>query len=356
MIWDVAICGGGPAGLAAALHAVRAGFSAIVLERSAAPDKACGEGLMPRGLRALEPLGVLAGIPEARPFRGIRYLQEDGSAVEARFPDGAGLGIRRTALGQALRDRAVAAGAEIRAVPVRGLRNGGGLETEAGAIEARLVIAADGLNSTLRRAAGLEMESNGHRRFGIRRHYALEPWADLVEVHWSAGAEAYVTPVGARSVNLALLWEADAFEEKASFESLLAHFPALRERLGGAPVESEARGAGPLSRRVKARTAPRLALVGDAAGYVDAITGQGLSLAFTSAERLVRALPRDLREPGLTRALRSYDAALRSEWLRYALPARALLGLARRPGLRRRALQVLQRHPAWFGALLRVVA
>ena len=76
----------------------------------------------------------------------------------------------------------------------------------------------------------------------------LEPWADLVEVHWSAGAEAYVTPVGARSVNLALLWEADAFEEKASFESLLAHFPALRERLGGAPVESEARGAGPLSR------------------------------------------------------------------------------------------------------------
>ena len=79
---------------------------------------------------------------------------------------------------------------------------------------------------------------------------------------------------------------------------------------------------------MRARTAPRLALVGDAAGYVDAITGQGLSLAFTSAERLVRALPRDLREPGLTRALRSYDAALRSEWLRYALPARALLGLA----------------------------
>ena len=357
MIWDVAICGGGPAGLAAALHAAAAGFSTVVLERSAgAPDKACGEGLMPRGLRALEPLHVLEGIRDTRPFRGIRYFQEDGGAVEARFRGGSGLGIRRTALAQALRERALVAGAEIRAASVRGLRRGGGLDTDAGPIEARLVIAADGLGSPLRRAAGLELAANGRRRFGLRRHYAVEPWADLVEVHWSAGAEAYVTPVGARSVNVAFLWEAGAFEEKASFDSLLARFPALGERVGSAAVESEARGAGPLSRRVKARAAPGLALVGDAAGYVDAITGQGLSLAFTSAERLVQSLPRTLREPDLSRALRRYDASLRAEWLRYALPARALLALARRPGLRRRTLGFLQRHPAWFGAFLRIVA
>jgi len=106
---------------------------------------------------------------------------------------------------------------------------------------------------------------------------------------------------------------------------------------------------------VKARTATPVALIGDAAGYVDAITGQGLSLAFTSAELLVRVLPRDLSEPGLGEALRRYDRSLRAHWLRYALPARGLLALARRPELRRRALLLVQRHPRWFSLLLRAV-
>jgi len=357
MIWDVAICGGGPAGLAAAVHAARAGFSTLVLERTpGAPDKACGEGLMPRGLEAVERLSVLDAVPagDRMPFRGIRYVQEDGSSVEARFRAGSGLGIRRTALSEAVQRKAREAGAEIRTTGVRGL-SGGRLDTDDGPVEARLIVAADGLNSALRRAAGLELPVRGPRRFGLRRHLRLPPWNDLVEVHWSAGAEAYVTPIGPRCVNLAFLWQEDALAEKASFESLLDGFPALSERVRGAPVESEARGAGPLARRVKSRAAPGLALIGDAAGYVDAITGQGLSLAFTSAERLVRLLPRDLREPALTQALRRYDRSLRADWLRYALPARGLLALARRPKLRHSALSVLQRHPAWFSMLLRAV-
>jgi flavin-dependent dehydrogenase len=358
MIWDVAICGGGPAGLAAAIHSARAGFSTVVLERAPdAPDKACGEGLMPHGLEALGRLSVLADLPpdQCAPFRGIRYVQEDGGAVEGRFAHGSGLGVRRIALWRAVQKRAREAGAEIRTAGVRGLR-GGRLDTDGGPVEARLVVGADGLNSAVRRAAGLELPVRGPRRFGLRRHFQLAPWSDLVEVHWSAGAEAYVTPVGPCSVNVAFLWQEDALCEKASFESLLDRFPALRERVHGATAGSESRGAGPLSRRVKARTAGRLALIGDAAGYVDAITGQGLSLAFGSAELLVRALPRDLEEPALSRALRHYEASLRSGWLRYAVPARSLLALARRPALRRRALSVLQRHPRWFSLLLRAVA
>ena len=357
MIWDVAICGGGPAGLAAAVHAARAGFSTLVLERTpGAADKACGEGLMPRGLEAADRLSVLADVPadDRAPFRGIRYVQEDGSSVEARFRGGSGMGVRRTALSEAVQRRAREAGAEIRNAGVRAL-SGGRLDTDAGTVEARLVVAADGLNSALRRAAGLELPVRGPRRFGLRRHLRLPPWSDLVEVHWSAGAEAYVTPVGPRRVNLAFLWQEDALAEKASFEALLERFPALGERVRGAAVESEARGAGPLSRRVKSRAAAGLALIGDAAGYVDAITGQGLSLAFTSAERLVRLLPRDLREPALTRALHRYDRSLRADWLRYALPARGLLALARRPALRHRALSLLQRHPRWFSLLVRAV-
>lgn len=358
MIWDVAICGGGPAGLAAAVHAARAGFSTVVLERSAgAPDKACGEGLMPRGLEALEKLGALEHLArdECAPFHGIRYVQEDGGAMEARFRRGSGLGVRRTALSAAVQRQARGAGAELRTAAVRAISDRG-IETDGGLVEARLVVAADGLNSAIRRAAGLELPARGQRRFGVRRHLRVEPWSDLVEVHWSDGAEAYVTPVGPRCVNVAFLWEEEALAEKAPFEALLARFPALRQRVRDATVESEARGAGPLSRSVKARSAPRLALVGDAAGYVDAITGQGLSLAFTSAERLVRALPRNLAEPELTRGLRRYDRSLRNDWLRYALPARGLLALARRPALRRRALSLLERHPFWFSLLLRAVA
>jgi flavin-dependent dehydrogenase len=357
MTWDVAICGGGPAGLAAAIHAARRGFSTVVLERSASPpDKACGEGLMPRAVAALAKLGALAEVPadEQLPFRGIRYVHGSGT-VEARFQTGSGLGIRRTALSRALDRRARAAGAEVRTASLRRLGTGA-IETDDGTIEARLIVGADGLNSSVRRQAGLELPLRGTRRYAVRRHLRTRPWNDLVEVYWSDGAEAYVTPIGRDCVNVALLWHEHALAERASFDALLEDFPALREHLRDAPAESEARGAGPLARRVSARAAPGIALIGDAAGYVDAITGQGLSLAFSSAELLVRELPRDLREPGLSRALRRYDAALRIEWLRYAIPARALVALATRPRLRRNALRLVQRHPAWFRLLLRLVA
>jgi menaquinone-9 beta-reductase len=352
--YDLAICGGGPAGLSVAIRAAQAGFSAVVLERSAAPDKACGEGLMPRGVAALARLGILGHIDPARctAFRGIRYVQEDGRSVEARFADGDGLGIRRTALGEALRNRAAALGVEVRQTTVRGFEDGDAtacVRTDSGTVESRAVVAADGLHSAVRHAAGLDLPATDRPRFGIRRHFRMRPWSDVVEVHWAPGVEAYVTPVGAESVNVAFLFQDAA---RSSFESLLARFPALRERVASAAVESEARGAGPLRQPVRARSAGRLALVGDAAGYVDAITGQGLSLAFLSAERLVEALAADADVP---RALRRYDASLRAEWLRYSVPARGLLALSARPKLRSRGLRLCERYPALFGALVRAV-
>ncbi|HYZ87662.1 MAG TPA: FAD-dependent monooxygenase, partial [Myxococcales bacterium] len=247
------------------------------------------------------------------------------------------------------------AGAEIRTASVRALRPGA-IETDSGTIEARLIVGADGLNSSVRRHAGLELPIRGKRRYAVRRHLRTAPWNDLVEVHWGGRAEAYVTPIARDCVNVAILWHEHALAQRASFDALLEDFPALRDHVREAPAESEARGAGPLARRVRARATEGIALIGDAAGYVDAITGQGLSLAFSSAELLVRALPRDLREPGLSRALRRYDASLRSEWLRYAVPARALVALAARPRLKRGALRLVQRHPAWFRLLLRLVA
>jgi len=144
------------------------GSPTLVLERTpGVPDKACGEGLMPRGLEALERLSVLGEVAgdQCTPFRGIRYVQEDGSSVEGRFRARNGLGVRRTALSQALQRRAREAGAEIRNAGVRSM-SGGRLDTDAGTVEARLVIAADGLNSALRRAAGLELPVRGPRDSG----------------------------------------------------------------------------------------------------------------------------------------------------------------------------------------------
>ncbi|MCA1827899.1 MAG: NAD(P)/FAD-dependent oxidoreductase [Myxococcales bacterium] len=345
----MAIAGGGPAGLAAAIRAAQKGLKTLVIERSVdPPDKACGEGLMPSGARELDALG--ARISESAIFRGIRYLQEDGSEAQAYFRDGAGIGIRRTALARALRDRAIESGAEIRHAAVQSARASKAiveLATDAGPIEARLAVAADGLHSPLRKAAGLEKKARPVvPRFGIRRHFALAPWSDLVEVHWAPGAEAYVTPVGPRSVNVAFLTG-----RALDYGELMKTFPKLADRIGDAGAESEARGAGPLLQKVRARCADRLALIGDAAGYVDAITGQGLSLAFHGARVLIELLPRDL-STDLTPALAAYDRALRRPWLRYALPAHALVALSRRPMLRRVAIRSTRFA---FSALLDVV-
>ena len=356
-MYDVVIAGGGPAGLAAAIRSAQRGFRTVLYERQAGlPDKACGEGLMPSGARELERLGVRIPQDQCAPFRGIRYLQEDGTAIEAAFRGGAGTGIRRVALEEALRARALDCGAELQHGAVAGFAAQAdrvAVETGGGTLEARLLIAADGLNSPLRRAAGLQAQRAGDPlRFGVRRHFQLAPWTDFVEVYWAPGVEAYVTPVSPRAVNVAFLRDRDAGD---GFEQLLERFPRLQERVAGAPSGSEARGAGPLLQRVRGAFAQRLALVGDAAGYVDAITGQGLSLAFSSAALLVEALPADLATD-LGPALRLYQKRLLPRWLAYALPARALVALSRRPALRRAAFRSLGAVPGAFGAIVRLVA
>ena len=273
-----------------AIHAAERGLSTLVIERRATPpDKACGEGVMPTGVGELETLGVLPLISptDCAPFRGIRYVEEDGTSAEGRLPGGGGMGIRRTALVNAMAARARSAGAILRdhsaVLSHRRTERGVVIATEAGSVEAQILIAADGLASALRHAEGLDGRPIRPRRFGLRQHFRRSPWTDFVEVHLSDGAEAYVTPVGLQRVGVAFLWEDRRLQPPISAETLRDRFPILAEKLGGAELDSSARGAGPLARAARARTADRFALLGDAAGYVDAITGEGLSLALICA-------------------------------------------------------------------------
>ena len=356
---DVAIAGGGPAGLAAAIHAARAGLSVAVFDREELPrDKACGEGLMPPGLKALERLGAREALDTSdwSPIGGIRYLQEDGSAVEGRLPGPGGIGIRRTALSRVLLDRAREEGVAVHPrTAVRAhhrAQDSMQVETDGGSWEAAVLVAADGLASPLRAAEGLDVAASGPRRYGLRQHLRLPHWTDCVEVHLSRDLEAYVTPVGKERVGVAFLWEDGRVPPQISWPALVERVPALAARLRGAETDSSPRGAGPLRRRVVARVRPRFALLGDAAGYVDAITGEGLSLALVCAEALGNCLPEVVRQRGDPAAFGPYLATCRREFRRYALVAGSVLALARHPRLRRGALGVLGMSPGAFSWLL----
>jgi menaquinone-9 beta-reductase len=346
---EVLVVGGGPVGLAAAIRARSAGFDVAVVEPRDTPiDKACGEGLMPGAVRALELLGVR---PAGAELAGVAYVQGDCRA-EHSFRDGPGRGVRRTELQRALADRAQACGVRSVAGRVEHLVQDPRSVTVAGpgidVLTARWVVGCDGLHSTVRRLLRLEgrPEPRAHRRFGMRTHFRIAPWNAFIEVHWSRGIEAYVTPVGPQLVGVALLGPVHAGAD-GGFEAGLAAVPQLGERLADAEPDSTVRGAGPLRQRTTARTAGRVLLVGDASGYVDALTGEGLRVGFGQADAAVRAIR--------SGDLRRYER----EWVRVTRDFRVLttsLVAAGRSGLRSRIVPAAAGAPRLFGAVVERLA
>ncbi|QCB94215.1 NAD(P)/FAD-dependent oxidoreductase [Cellulomonas shaoxiangyii] len=339
---DVLVVGGGPVGLAAAVEARRRGLEVVVLEpRAGTVDKACGEGLMPGALRLLQEWDL---DPVGHTLAGISYRSPAGH-VDHRFRGPAGRGVRRTTLHDALRERAAALGATTVAGRATGVRVTPDGVVVAG-ISARYLLACDGLHSTVRRLLGVERpvpagrDRVDRRRYGLRRHYRLAPWTDLVEVHWSRDAEAYVTPVAPDLVGVAVLGR-----RGAGLDAALDGFPELAGRLHGALPAGPVRGAGPLRQRSTRRAVGPVRLVGDASGYVDALTGEGLRVGFAQA----RAAVATLDDPA------AYERAWRAASRDYRLITSALVAWATSP-MRPALVPVARRSPALFGAVVERLA
>ena len=339
---DVCVAGGGPAGLATAIALRREGFGVAVADCAIPPiDKACGEGLMPAGIAALRDLGVTIPAGVGRPFKGIRFADEY-STVEAEFSLGSGLGIRRTELHRLLVQKATEAGVILiwGAKQVRLAR--GGISTGGQFVEARLIVGADGQNSSIRRQAGLHRIQSERRRFAFRKHYRIAPWSDYVEVWWSARCQIYVTPLAEDEVCIAMVSRYCS----PRLDEALADFPEIQKRLAKAIPTSTEMGAVTASRRLRCVHGGNVALVGDASGSVDAVTGQGLELSFKQAAAIARSL-----RAGDPRRYQYEHEAIGG---RTHAMAALLLTLDRHPMLRRKALAILARWPEMFQLLLDV--
>ena len=338
---DVFVIGGGPAGLAAAIAARQRGFRVVVADGASTPiDKACGEGLLPDGLAALERLGVQVPHSDGRPFRGIRFVSAN-AAADAPFPgDSFGLAVRRTALHRILVEHAARLDTCLLwQTAVTGIA-GNGVWLGDRLVRARWIVGADGSSSRVRRWAGLESGPRPRLRYAFRQHFRVTPWTDRMEVYWSAHCQGYATAVSDEQVCVALA----SHGPNLRMEEGLRLLPTLSARLRGAENASTVRGALTGNRRLKRVWRGNVALIGDASGTVDAITGEGLGLAFAQAMVLAECFQ--------SGDLTHYQAAHRKLALRPWWMARLMLALDGRPRLQHRTLQVFEQRPQIFRRLL----
>jgi menaquinone-9 beta-reductase len=340
----VIIVGGGPVGLASAIFAKRAGLEPLILE-SGIPDgdKACGEGLMPGVTPLLKELGIN---PPGRELIGVSYRQKAVS-VDHRFPGIPGKGVRRTVLIEALRERV----AEL-AIPREQSRVTtvvpGQSSVTLGLADGRYltgdyVVACDGLHSTVASELGLvKPQKKRSRRYGLRQHFATPPWSSFIEVYYAGSSELYITPVDENTVGVAVLGP-----QGVNLTETINQVPEVKQHLAGVPSASTLRGAGPFPHRVRKARVGRVLLVGDAAGYVDAITGEGLRVGFAQAHEAITAIA--IGRPG------SYPRRWRAVTREFRLLTRGLVMLASSP-FRGSIVPLAKALPGVFGMVVNRLA
>jgi flavin-dependent dehydrogenase len=374
---DVLVVGGGVAGAATARLLAERGHPVILLDRARFPrDKPCGEGVMPTGVRLLDQLGVLAKVPPEKyhVLRGVGFVVNGQVGVCGDFPDAGagfrrGLGIKRLVLDHAVLEHA-------RTHPLIDVHESepaidacwpaGGLSeitTPRAHYRARVVVGADGIRSLIRRKLGLESPRGRRRRYGLRAHFTFPDGRSLpdhVLVYSDPVAECYTTPVSPTELEVALLVERGrmglfAGRLESAFDMYLNSLPHLKRRVEGGERTSPVLACGPFDIWARSRVSDRAILVGDAGGYLDPITGEGIALALQSASWAAEIVDDALRRNDLSAArLGPYHTRLEQATGHARILTRALLRLVRHKRLAALLVHRLACFPELYSSLLAI--
>jgi flavin-dependent dehydrogenase len=339
---EVVVVGAGPAGIVTAIAARRLGLQATVLDARTPPiDKPCGEGILPQGVAALRALGIFLPPENTFPFRGIRFVDKQHSA-RADFVNTTGLSIRRIKLHQFLVDCAIEAGVEfLWGTRVTQFENDS-VYTTAGRMPFRWLVGADGQNSQVRKWVGLESRAARRKRFGFCTHFHASPWSDDAEVYWTKGCQIFITPLAGSEVGVAVLSRDPALR----LESVLPQFPFLAGKLGGAARSTREIGDTTRLRILPTVVRGRVALVGDASGTVDALTGHGLSLSFQQAIALAESMKQG--------NLNNYQCAHRKIRAIGVTMTRLMLLMDGNDWIRRKSIRMFQQTPGLLAKMLAI--
>lgn len=327
---DVVVVGGGPAGSAAAIFLRQRGHDVLLLDEARFPrDKVCGEGVSPEAWRLLTAMGAADDVRALRPYplRGMELTSPDGTRFRGHYrgvPD-AGFAARRRDLDACLLAAARRAGAEVREgarasalIQRDGRVSGVMMSNGAGEtpVEARLVVAADGRRSMVARQLGLLREHRRLRKYAVRGYWSgVDGLGEHGEMHVVAGGYCGIAPLAATEANVTFVVDRAAMQASAGdlegfYRATLARWPRVAERLARATLTEAPRAIGPLALEARRVSVPGAALVGDAAGFYDPFTGEGVTLALRGAEILAGVADRVLRGDGAS--LGEYDR-LRAE-------------------------------------------
>ncbi len=305
---DVLIAGSGPAGSALAAALARAGASVVIAEAAAHPrPKACAEYASPRIAEELARIGATSWRDNAVALDGMD-LHARGRSAPIRYADRHGprqaWGIDRRSFDDALAKHAVAAGAELRertrltdlieedgrivGAMVRDVTTG---RTER--VRADWTVGADGTRSTVSRLVGVDRPVRFPRRLGLVAHYAgTDELTTRGEMHIGDGCYIGLAPTPGGELNVGMALPMDGHSGSASerFDAAVATIPAVARRLDGAARLTPIRGAAPIGHRVSSPAGRGWLLVGDAAGFLDPVTGEGIHRALRSARAATDAL------------------------------------------------------------------